>query len=219
MLGPDLWNGSAPNLQSFQNQTGVTFPLLLQGASATGGNLATLYGTYDNYVVIDRDGIVRYHAALTWPHGNRFHLDEIISAVDTALATSGLPPDPPDPNDPNDPNDPPDPNDPNDPGDPGDPPGGPLAPGVLAVAPNPFAGTTRVELAGPESGAWTALVQVLDVTGRRVATLFDGAVSDRSLVTQWDGRRDNGGSLPSGVYFIQAVGTNASTTTRVLLVR
>lgn len=226
VLGPDLWNGSAPQLQTFQTQTGASFPLLLNGGTASGGNLTILYGPYDNYVVVDRAGIVQYHAALSWPHGNRFHLAEILSAVDSALATSDTPdpPDPPDPNDPPDPPDPPDPNDPPDPPDPNDPPGGPGSigsgvPGSLAVAPNPFSARARVELAGPSSGSWSARVQVLDVLGRRVATLWDGQVTSRVLVTQWDGRGDTGQVVASGVYFIRAAGTDVSTTTRVLFVR
>lgn len=98
MIGADLWNGTPAQLTSYRNQTGVTFPLLQQGASATGGNLGTLYGTYDNYVVINKQGIVRYHAALTWPHGNRYHLDEIRGCVDSLVANTvavGDPPVPP----------------------------------------------------------------------------------------------------------------------------
>jgi len=75
VIGVDEWNGTAAQLRSFKSQTGVTFPLLLNGASATGGNFATLYGTYDNYVVVNKQGIVRYHAALAWPLVNRYHLN------------------------------------------------------------------------------------------------------------------------------------------------
>lgn len=202
MLGPDLWNGSAPQVQSFQSQTGATFPLLLKGGMDPGGNLTALYGPYDNYVVIDQVGVVRYHAALSWPHGNRYHLDEILSAVDTALATSGMPPeDPPDPNDP--------------PGDPG----APAKPGTIGLAPNPFVASTRVQLAGPGSGSWSARVDVLDVSGRRVATLWDGTVSAAVLETQWNGRSELGQTAPSGVYFIRASGTGIESTARVLFVR
>ena len=49
VLGVDLWNGTPAQLTSFQQQTGATYPLALQGAAAAGGNLELLYGTYDNY--------------------------------------------------------------------------------------------------------------------------------------------------------------------------
>ncbi|MBI1798972.1 MAG: T9SS type A sorting domain-containing protein [Candidatus Eisenbacteria bacterium] len=87
VLGPDLWNGTSSQLTTFQQVTGVTFPLLLQGGSSAGGDLATLYGPYDNYVVINPRGIVRYHAALTWPHGNRYHLAEIRGSIDSLVPT------------------------------------------------------------------------------------------------------------------------------------
>lgn len=85
VLGADLWNGTASQLNQFKTNTGIQFPLLLNGAVATGGNMSTSYGTYDNYVVIDQQGVVRYHAALNWPHGNRYHLDEIRNVVDGLL--------------------------------------------------------------------------------------------------------------------------------------
>jgi hypothetical protein len=57
-LDVDCWNGSNAQVQSFANNTGVTFPVI-----AKGGYLQdpSQYGiAYDDYVVIDKDGIVRY---------------------------------------------------------------------------------------------------------------------------------------------------------------
>lgn len=89
----DLWNGTAAQLNGFKNSTGTSYPLLLNGATATGGNVQSLYGTYDNYVVISKQGIVRYHAALSWPHGNRYQLGEIRGAVDSLVSpTLDVPP-------------------------------------------------------------------------------------------------------------------------------
>lgn len=85
VVGIDLWNGSASQLAQFKVQTGATFPLALNGAAAAGGNLEVLYGTYDNYIVLNKQGIVRYHAALAWPHGTRYHLDEIRACVDSLV--------------------------------------------------------------------------------------------------------------------------------------
>jgi hypothetical protein len=86
VLGLDLWNGTIAQLAQFKVQTGATFPLALNGASAAGGNLEVLYGTYDNYIVLNKQGVVRYHAALAWPHGTRYHLDEIRACVDSLVA-------------------------------------------------------------------------------------------------------------------------------------
>lgn len=85
VIGADLWNGTASQLNQFKTNTGIQFPLLLNGGVTTGGNMSLTYGTYDNYVVIDQQGVVRYHAALTWPHGNRYHLNDIRNIVDGLL--------------------------------------------------------------------------------------------------------------------------------------
>ena len=81
VLGADMYNGTEAQLRSFRTQTGATYPLLLQGASGVGGNLNTLYGPFDNYLVINADGIVRYHSANIHPHGDRYYLNEIRNAI------------------------------------------------------------------------------------------------------------------------------------------
>lgn len=86
VIGVDVWNGPASGVNNFKNSTGATYPLLLNGAVATGGNVEALYGPWDNFLVISKQGIVRYHSALTYPHGNRFHLNEIRATVDSLVA-------------------------------------------------------------------------------------------------------------------------------------
>ena len=89
----DILNGTTAGLTGFRDQTGATFPLALNGSSATGGNVSTLYGPRDNYVVISKQGYVRYHAALVWPYGGRYHRDEIRGAVDSLVSnTTAVPP-------------------------------------------------------------------------------------------------------------------------------
>lgn len=85
VIGVDLWNGTASQVNVYRQQTGASYPLGLNGAAAAGGNVESLIGTYDNYVVVNKQGIVRYHAALTWPHGNRYHLNEIRAAIDSLV--------------------------------------------------------------------------------------------------------------------------------------
>jgi hypothetical protein len=92
VLGPDLYNGNSAQLTGFRDQTGATFPLLLNGASGAGNeNLFIPYGQYDNYVVINKQGIIRYHAYDLWSHGNRYHLDEIRAAVDSLVTDPNTP--------------------------------------------------------------------------------------------------------------------------------
>ncbi len=83
VLGPDCWNGSSSQLTSFKNQTGATFPLLLSA-----GDVSTLYGiAYDNFLVIDTQGIVRYISPTGQPLANRYDLTAIRATIDDLLQT------------------------------------------------------------------------------------------------------------------------------------
>src|SRR5262245_55839228 len=87
MLGPDVMasgaNGS--NLVNFRSVAGnLTFPLLRDCADGTflaDSNLLKPYFERDNYDVINKQGIIRYHAADAWLYGNRYHRDELLGAV------------------------------------------------------------------------------------------------------------------------------------------
>ena len=171
----DIWNGTTTQLRSFRDQTGVTFPLLLNGAVAAGGNFSTLYGTWDNYVVVSKQGIVRYHAALTWPHENRYHLNEIRGSIDTLVTqVTGV-----------------------------EPPGAPAA-WRLSSVPNPSRDASMVELAVPGSGARSARVTVHDVTGRQVATLWEGALAPGVARIPWTHADGTGAALKPGIYLLRA---------------
>jgi len=89
----------------------------------------------------------------------------------------------------------------------------PALAGALAVSPNPVRGAARVRLS--VEAAQSVTVTVFDVTGRRVATLFDGAVgAGQSLDLGLDAAR-----LPAGVYAVRATGTSIDATQRVTVVR
>jgi hypothetical protein len=172
VIGVDLWNKTPAEVNSFKNTTGATYPLLLYGATATGGNVETLYGPWDNYVILNKQGVVRYHAALTYAHGNRYHLNEIRATVDSLVApTVGVE-------------------------------DGVLArDGALRVSPNPFLTSAAIEFsaATPLEGEIT----IHDVQGRRIATLWRGAVDASGVRATWDGRGDSGPAAP-GVYIVRA---------------
>ncbi|MDM7915928.1 MAG: LVIVD repeat-containing protein [Candidatus Eisenbacteria bacterium] len=80
---------------------------------------------------------------------------------------------------------------------------------AVRVAPNPMRDQTRLELqldsALPNGAAVAVRVRVLDVTGRPVARLADGAFeSGSTYVLRWDGRRDRDGrAAPAGVYWLR----------------
>lgn len=93
------------------------------------------------------------------------------------------------------------------------PPSGPR----LAVSPNPAAGPARI--------AWTmtasarATLEVLDLGGRRVATLFDGEAAAGEHARAWSGRDGHGRAMSPGVYLARLVTPGAVSTTRLVRLR
>jgi hypothetical protein len=189
VLGVDLWDGTPSQVGSFKSLTGTSYPLLLLGSNPAGGNLTTLYGPYDNYIVINKQGIVRYHADIAWDLGNRFHLDEIRGCVDSLVSgTVGV----------------------------DDPPA--RIGFALTSEPNPFHARTSVELAVP-SGTSAARVTVHDLAGRRLATLWDGAIPSGRARASWDGNNERGTPQPAGVYLIRAEIGKVQLSRRVIRLR
>ena len=187
LLGVDMWSGTPSGVGSFRTQTGATYPLLLCGVNCVGAtgicgpsgsnceNLSASYGPFDNYIVINKQGIVRYHAANLWSHGNRYHLDEIRGCVDSLISTPvGVGPTPA-PRD--------------------------LA---LRVAPNPFRGSVAIELANPGGRDVRARVTVHDLTGRTVAVPLDGVAAPGTMQLSWDGRGRDGRAQAPGIYLVRA---------------
>jgi peroxiredoxin len=57
-LALDMWNGTISLVQSFIDQTGVTYPVLRDAGFLQG---SSFYGIqFDNYVVVDPNGVIRY---------------------------------------------------------------------------------------------------------------------------------------------------------------
>ena len=84
----------------------------------------------------------------------------------------------------------------------------------LAVYPNPFRSTVRIEFAGARGGRPGA-IDVFSVTGRHVTTLpeTDG------FTWSWDGRDSAGRPVAPGVYMLRLQGGGAASTNRLVRVR
>jgi glycosidase len=97
--------------------------------------------------------------------------------------------------------------------------GVPAAPPVdrLAAAPNPFASSTRLELALAVPGR--VRLDIHDVQGRRVATLVDGWRESGAHTVAWDGRDAEGAGVPPGVYFARLVAGGAGRTVKLVRLR
>jgi len=88
---------------------------------------------------------------------------------------------------------------------------------VLNLYPNPF--NPRVQVDFFPGGPGRGLLEVYDLRGRRVATLWQGVARETERVA-WDGRDAQGRVLPSGVYTFSLQRADGSrTTTRGTLVR
>ena len=85
-LALETWNGSLSQAQSYVNATGITYPLLTQA-----GNELNNYGiTYDNYLVLDHQGILRYSSADNGGLGERYRVNEITDIIRQLLLRTGL---------------------------------------------------------------------------------------------------------------------------------
>lgn len=180
VLGPDVMtSGTNGNtLRQFQVNAGnLTFPLLrdcADGSALSDTNLLKPYTQRDNYVVINKQGIVRYNADDAWDYGNRYHRDEILGVVDS-LVIHGL--DAPE--------------------------AGPQG-WRLAASPNPARGALTIELGNPTSAEVPVRVNVLDLSGRRLAELPVAIARSGWTRLFWDGRGARGEPVPPGLYWVRA---------------
>jgi hypothetical protein len=88
---------------------------------------------------------------------------------------------------------------------------------LSAPRPNPFGGSTAVELAVPV-GQGKAKVSVYDLQGRRVAELAEQATPGRHVVT-WDGRDSAGRRVAAGIYFVRLDTPQVQQTRKITLLR
>jgi len=72
---------------------------------------------------------------------------------------------------------------------------------AITIYPNPFNTMALVRFVTPAAGRGN--LSAYDISGRKVATLFDGDVIAGTNSTVWRGCDDLGRSLPSGVYFLR----------------
>ena len=84
-------------------------------------------------------------------------------------------------------------------------------------APNPAAGATTFTWMLPRAGR--ARVEILDLSGRRVATLADGAFGANRYVRAWDLRDDRGRRVTPGVYFARLVTADGMRERRLVVLR
>jgi flagellar hook assembly protein FlgD len=88
---------------------------------------------------------------------------------------------------------------------------------LLRSYPNPLQSTTRIDYTTTSGG--DATIEIVDVTGRIVARPARGHHAAGDHMIEWNGRGDDGASLPSGVYFARLVTLEGVRTLKMTLVR
>jgi hypothetical protein len=83
-------------------------------------------------------------------------------------------------------------------------------------APNPFSSHTQVRFEIPSTEF--VRLDVYDVSGRRLRSLWDGRLAAGSHGVSWDGRVEGGTYAPAGVYFVRLQSASGVDSRRVVRV-
>jgi|GEM_PF-4294878 len=88
---------------------------------------------------------------------------------------------------------------------------------ALQVVPNPFNPATTLSFVLDEAGV--VELDIYQIDGRHVATLFDGRLDAGPRHVDWHGRDDRGSEVASGVYLARLKTNGQMVTRKVMLVR
>ena len=86
---------------------------------------------------------------------------------------------------------------------------------ALRVSPNPVFAHARVRIEAAPAER-TRVLEVLDLTGRRISTL---ALARGERFAEWQGRDDAGRAAPAGVYFARIAGDESAPAARFVMAR
>jgi len=82
---------------------------------------------------------------------------------------------------------------------------------------SPARGECVLALSGPAGTEVAA--RVYDLSGRLVATVFEGALPEGGRKVVWNGLDDSGHHIASGVYFARAESPDGTLTSKVVFIR
>ncbi len=83
--------------------------------------------------------------------------------------------------------------------------------------PNPTSGIVEIDLYVPESNS--VRVNIMDIQGRQIRNLHDGALEGGKTPFRWDGRDNAGAIVPEGIYFIHAASRGSETRAKITRAR
>jgi hypothetical protein len=87
---------------------------------------------------------------------------------------------------------------------------------LIGAVPNPFNPRTMIRYESPEG---KIQLDVIDLSGRLVRTLFNGAVQPGRHDVEWDGRNNAGHDVGSGIYLARLRGTGGMRSQKIVLLR
>jgi hypothetical protein len=88
----------------------------------------------------------------------------------------------------------------------------------LSNYPNPFNPETTITFTLSDDSSMATL-EVFDIRGRKVRTLFTGSLREGDHRFTWNGRNDNDISSSSGLYFVRLASENESQTKKILMIK
>ncbi|NJO92742.1 MAG: redoxin family protein [Chloroflexia bacterium] len=82
-LGIDTWNGNQSGVENFISQTGITYPVAMNGSSVQ----SAYNTTYDRIIVIDQEGVIRYKATA---NATSSVVNEAKAVINNLLTTTAI---------------------------------------------------------------------------------------------------------------------------------
>jgi flagellar hook assembly protein FlgD len=88
---------------------------------------------------------------------------------------------------------------------------------MRGIRPNPFNASATVDFTLPADGG--VRLSVYAATGRRIAVLVDGFLTEGDHQAVWHGRDQRGRNCPSAVYFLRLEAAGRTEARRIVLVK
>ena len=83
--------------------------------------------------------------------------------------------------------------------------------------PNPFNGSTNIWFDVPQTAE--VKLEVYNILGQRIRTLFNGTAQTGTSVARWDGHDESGNVVSSGMYFYRLTTPSSALTKKMLYIR
>jgi len=91
---------------------------------------------------------------------------------------------------------------------------------IISNYPNPFNPETTITFSLSHTSIGERIrLEIYNIRGQKVRTLFDGIAEKSSYSLVWNGQNDRGSNMPSGVYYYRLTTPREATTNKMLLLK